>query len=675
MTTISPCRAPLLVLLAWVLLQPLLAAQEQEPAENAFEDLDELSLEELMEVEVETVYSASKQVQKTTEAPSSVTIVTAEDIQRFGYRNLAEVLEGVRGFYLTEDRNYARLGVRGFSPPGDYTTRILLMINGHRVNDPVYSSAATGNEFPLDVDLIERVEIIRGPGSSLYGSNAFLGVINVIVRRGASIDGVEIEAGAGTHGSMQARLSAGAEQENGPDILVSVSGAESEGGSLFYPEFADTSSDGWTDGTDGEESRSFFASASDGDWRFFAAHSARDKEIPTGAYGTVFDAEGSETLDVYTLLDLAWEKKFDGPYSLLARVFYDSFDYSGDYLYDYEDDGPPFTTNRDIGQGSRYGAEAQVTWTGSEDHRVTSGLEVSRLSGLEQRNLDEGGEVFLDDEREGTLWGLFVQDEIALSHSLALTAGIRHDQDYSFGGTTNPRLALVWAATESATFKGLYGRAFRAPNTYELYYEDASTAKQSSDLDPETIETFELVWEQRIREGYKSSLSLYHYDIDDLIVQVVDPGDGLLVFVNQDRVEANGVEVEVNGQTESGLRGGLSYAYQRVRDETTDDAIPNSPEHLAQLHFSAPILRSSWQAGIEVLFAGDRLTLAGAEAEDSLVTNLTLLRKEILHGVDFSVSIRNLFDTEYAHPGSGEHLQDTIEQDGRTFFVSLRGRF
>ena len=157
------------------------ADRRRVPADTG--NLKDLSLEELMDVQVRTVYSASKRTQTLAEAPASVTIITADEIRKYGYRTLADILQSVRGFFVTYDRNYDYLGVRGFGRTGDYNSRVLLMVDGHRINDNVYDSAAIGTEFILDVDLIDRVEIVRGPASALYGSNAFFGVINVITRQ------------------------------------------------------------------------------------------------------------------------------------------------------------------------------------------------------------------------------------------------------------------------------------------------------------------------------------------------------------------------------------------------------------------------------------------------------------------------------------------------------------
>lgn len=133
-------------------------------------DLTQLSIEQLLSVEV---YSASKFVQKTTEAPSAVTVITSADISSYGYRTLADILNSVRGMNVTYDRNYQYLGIRGFNRPGDYNSRVLLLVDGYRVNDANFDTASIGGEFFLDVDLIKRVEVVRGPGSSIYGSNAF----------------------------------------------------------------------------------------------------------------------------------------------------------------------------------------------------------------------------------------------------------------------------------------------------------------------------------------------------------------------------------------------------------------------------------------------------------------------------------------------------------------------
>ena len=191
-----------------------------------------------MRIEVQRVFGASERLQPVTEAPSSVTIVTADEISRYGYRTLADILRSARGFFVSNDRNYSYVGARGFARAGDYNTRVLLLINGHRFNDNVYDQAAIGADFGVDVAMMERVEIIRGPASSLYGTSAFFAVVNVITRNGASINGVSVHVDAGPHGTTMARISGGRRFANGVDLAVS-STVEGNSGEkhLYFPAF------------------------------------------------------------------------------------------------------------------------------------------------------------------------------------------------------------------------------------------------------------------------------------------------------------------------------------------------------------------------------------------------------------------------------------------------------
>jgi iron complex outermembrane receptor protein len=158
------------------------------PAAEKPIDLTALSIEELMNI---PVYGASRFEQKQTEAPSFVSVITGDSIRKHGYRNLADILRSISSFVVISDRNYNYIGVRGFGRTGDYNSRILVLIDHHRINENVYNAFDPGNGFPLDVDLIDRVEVIRGPGSSLYGSDAFFGVINIITKNGNHIGGVD----------------------------------------------------------------------------------------------------------------------------------------------------------------------------------------------------------------------------------------------------------------------------------------------------------------------------------------------------------------------------------------------------------------------------------------------------------------------------------------------------
>ncbi|HTZ17286.1 MAG TPA: TonB-dependent receptor plug domain-containing protein, partial [Dissulfurispiraceae bacterium] len=260
-----------------IFIYAFLTSPQPVHADAPSSDLKKLSLEQLMDIEVESVYGASRYEQKVTEAPSSVSIITADDIKKYGYRTLADILRSVRSFQITNDRNYSYIGVRGFGRTGDYNSRILLLVDGHRINDNIYNQALVGEDFIIDIDLIERVEIIRGPGSSLYGNNAYLAVINVITRKAGDVGGVETSVAGGSFSAYKGRVSYGNNFGNNAYGVFSASGLDSKGPhSLFYKEY-DTpeTNNGITNNTDYERSQSFFGKVGYGDLTLESAFISR----------------------------------------------------------------------------------------------------------------------------------------------------------------------------------------------------------------------------------------------------------------------------------------------------------------------------------------------------------------------------------------------------------------
>lgn len=215
--------------LSFCLLALLL--QTQASAEDEFSEPDLLltTEDDLLFQEIPSVYSASKYEQKVTKAPDSISIVTADEIKKYGYRTFGDILASLKGFYNTNDRNYGFAGARGFGLPSDFNTRLLLLIDGHRFNDNIYDSFDTSNGFPVDIDMIERVEIVRGPSSSLYGTSAFFGVINIITRRGRDQEGVNVTASYGSFDTYKTRVSYGDRFSNGVEMFLTGTFYDSQG--------------------------------------------------------------------------------------------------------------------------------------------------------------------------------------------------------------------------------------------------------------------------------------------------------------------------------------------------------------------------------------------------------------------------------------------------------------
>ncbi len=648
-------------------------AQAHKPTQQ---DMSNLSLEDLMKVEI---YTASKHWQKLAEAPSSISIVTADEIQKYGYRTLADILQSVRGIYISYDRNYSYVGVRGLSRPGDYNSRMLLLVNGHRMNDNVYNQASIGTDFPIDVDLIERVEVVRGPSSSLYGASAFFGVINVVTKQGRDLKGPVVSFAAGSFGTYKGRLSFGERFRNGLDMALSGSFYDSAGSHrLFFREFADpATNNGVAVDADYDKAQSLLGSLSFGDFGVQAVYGSREKGIPTGSYGTVFNDPRTRTIDAQGYVDLQYQHCFSDGFDLSARVSYDRYSYDGTYIYDYDGNGkPPFVENVDRTRGAWWSTELNASKTLMEKHSVKAGIEYHDNLRQDQSNYDiDPFLMHLDDKRTSKVWALFAQDEFRPRKDLIISAGLRYDHYYSFGGTTNPRVAVIYSPWDRTTVKLLYGQAFRSPNSFELYYGEGGTNEANPRLMPETIKTSEIVVEQYLGKHVRFTASGFSNRIHGLITQRLDPTNGLIQFSNLQDVRGNGLESEIEGKWSGGLEARVSYALQSSQNAETGNVLSNSPKTLAKINLIAPLVGRGLSAGFEGLYSGARRTLGPTDLRPYFVSNLTLLSQKLWKGLDVSIGAYNLLNTRYADPGAEEHRQKAIEQDGRSFRLKLTYRF
>ena len=648
------------LMLAGCCLGLALAAQAQAADDQLAQatDLFSSSLDDLLSVPVS---GASKFDQPISEAPSSISVVTAETIKLFGYRTLADLLRAQRGFFVSNDRNYSYVGVRGFGRSGDYNSRLLVLVDGHRINESSYDSALMGEDFILDLDLVQRVEIIRGPASSLYGNSAFFGVINVITRHGTGLRGMELAGSAGGFESYKGRISYGTRLDN--DLALSVSGSyyDSAGDrSLYYPAFDDpATNNGVAHNLDGERSNSLFATASWRDLTLQAAYANRRKDIPTASYGVDFNARPDFTNDRYAYVNLKYEHAFPADLWLQARLYYDYYDYYGEGIYSG-------VLNRDESTSNRVGTELQASKLLGGSHLLIAGAGFS-YSSTSFTNYDQDPfSSYLDLRNNAVNWSAFLQDEYSILPELILNAGLRFDHYELFGGEVNPRLALIYTPLTQSTIKLIYGEAFRAPNNYELYYTAAGLGlKANPNLKPETIRTYELIYEQRLFDNYRLTLSGFYNKISDMVSVVADPSDPTLdTFDNISSASVRGAEAELEAKWRSGFSGRISYSYQQAKDDQTGLRLVNSPQHSAKANLVLPLVGDQLLSGIELQYLGNRRTLAGNRAGDQLITNLTLFSQKWIKGLECSLSLYNLFDQRYDDPASSDHAMDSIRQDG-----------
>ncbi|HTG01983.1 MAG TPA: TonB-dependent receptor [Nitrospirota bacterium] len=631
--------------------------------------------------DVPLVYGASKYEQKVTEAPSSVSVITASDIRTYGYRTLADILKSIRSFYVTYDRNYSYVGVRGFGPPGDYNSGILLLVDGHRVNNNIYDSAYIGTEAIIDVDLIDHVEVIRGPGSSLYGSNAFFAVVNVITKRGRDWKGYEVSGEAGSYDTYKGRLSYGQRFTSGLETVISASGYDSKGQRLYFGQYdpANPNHDtraangGYADNADYDRSRTIFFKSTYSDFTAAGAYVSRTKGIPTGSFGTDFNNRSSKTEDEHIFADLKYDHAITPKTDLSLRLFYDYYHYDGIYAY-YQD--PTLNTMQsDWSYGTWWGGEARLT-SNMNGHRVIVGAEYQ--GNLRQDQGDDYAGLPSDswrDLRRSENWAFYVQDEVRLSKKMLFNAGLRYDHYTTFGDTTNPRLALIYNPTDEVAVKLLYGTAFQTPNVYDLYYSFMGIQLPNPGLKPENITTYELVYEQFLGKEFTVSVSGYHYRITDLIAQI-NVGTASTMYKNVSAVSATGVEFELHKKWANSTDVRASYSTQRAEDEMTGEPLTNSPEHLAKLNISAPLLGQKTYVGAEEQYTSRSKAQDGGFLGGYFITNVTLFSQKYMRSFDVSASIYNLFDKSYSYPVSANLLPlNAVRQDGRTYRFKITYAF
>ena len=531
-------RASPLLGLALVLLAQSSLAQE----------LDEDLIGGFGDEEFVTIATGTRQ--QVSRAPSSATVITPADIKAIGATSLSEALETVPGLHVSADPG-------GYNPiyiiRGIHTqdnAQVLMLING--VPATRLEAGNRGKAWGrMPVENIQRIEVIRGPGSALYGADAFAGVINVVTKSPDDIDGTEIGARVGSYRSGEAWLLHSAE----------VAGFKAG----FYLDYFQTDGqDGRIDADAQTGADRFFgtrASLAPGDvnldldsvhgrlelqrdlWKLRLGYKGGTGGTGAGV-GQSLDPFGSARVDEYTG-DLSYENpEFAEDWEVSGRLSYanyvtDSKVWVAPPGVDYTPFGGAFPTGV-VGKPGTSERNARLDlsafYTGIKAHRLRFGggyiyqdlydvkdhrnfVQTPPL-GLPAPVTDHSDSApFLKEGDRRDLYG-FVQDQWNFAPDWELTAGLRYDGYSDFGDTVNPRLALVWQTTYNLTSKLLYGRAFRPPSFSELNLINNPVSLGNPDLDPETIDWAELDFDYQPRGDLRTGLSLFYVPLTSVWVRV-----------------------------------------------------------------------------------------------------------------------------------------------------------
>ena len=651
---------------------------------------------------LEEVTAASRVTESVEDAPASVTIISYQELKAMAYPTVAEAVRGVRGLYLSDDRSYVTVGVRGFSRPGDYGSRVLILLDGQPMNDNYIWSSYVGFDGRVDIDDIERIEVVRGPGSVLYGTSAFFGVINLVTRSRNQPTHGEASLSTMEYGVGRARATASVRFAEDAGAWATVSGAQSAGGSFYYPELAadprDPNAELGADGrpVDGQSRNAdgFYAGMVTGRVWYKALTlqwflNSRQKRLPTGEYGTIFNDTRNHFADTRGMLEMRFEPKVSDELQFLSRVHANLYDFDGGSAYT-----APQGLNRDTYRGRWGGLEQRVVYTPTSAVRATVGGEVIRhFQTLQRGEADNGPYVFDNAGNPGrndpfTVAAGYALADVTVHPRVKISAGARLDyysslETFDVASALNPRLAFIFKPYDSGNLKVMAGKAFRAPSVYELYYS-SPTQPRSQNLQPEQVSSGEVELTHRFSPLVSATLAGYGNYVTKLI-ELRDVTGGKTQYANSTApVMVLGGEAELRREWRSGWMVAGTYSLQRASYVDAPDLreVPNSPTHLGSLKGAAPIIGRSLMGMTRLTVEGPRhdgsvrsTDAPQGDTDTGVVWDLVLSGEAERLGVRYAIGAYNLLDWRYDIVPSGEFRQRTLVQSGRTFLASVTASF
>ena len=658
-------------------------------------------------------------------APSVASVITAKDIKASGARLLDEVLEMVPGLHVSLsvlNRLNPVYSVRGIHT--GMNPHVLLLVNGVRLFESINGGRL--NDYRIPVTNIERIEVIRGPGSAVYGAEAFSGVINIITKKADDINGTVLGARAGSFDTLDAWLQSSFKLGQW-DVAASLEYANTEGddGRSVNADLQ-TGFDGLfgtsaslapgTLATDNRQLNTTIAADKD-HWSLFFNGWNQDGGVGAGA-AQALDPVGSNNQDSYLLALDYNDLEITQNWQLDAHLSYKSYDLKVRYQIlppgarvpigadgnlltppgcvtpsNHSVFGPICLVDFPDGFHGNPGGKEHTShlelvsrYDGLADHhiRLAIGVEQTDINLDEQKNFGPGiidgsvtpingnltdvtgtADIFMLN-KERTVNYFSLQDEWRLAPDWELVAGVRYDDYSDFGDTTNPRLALVWATDYNLTTKFLYGRAFRAPSFGELYYENNPIVLGNSALQPERIDMFELVFDYRPSFTVQSVLNLFAYQADDLIEYVSGMAQ------NVGKQDGHGFEFELNWQAAKNLKLRSYYALQLSKNKKTNADVHDAPQRSFYLAGDWSFT-SRWSLNPQLNWIADRPRASSdgrAEIGDYTLVDLSL-RHQSDSAWEYAAKIGNLFDADAREPSNGT-IPDDYPLAGRSIYLEVR---
>lgn len=635
-----------------------------------FKQLLAMDLGEMLKVEVAT--GTAKQL---SEAPAVVSVITADDIKVTGARTLGEALERIPGLHVSASVNRVNsmFTIRGIQT--DSTPQVLVLLDG--VNISELTTWSTNFSFRYPTNFIERIEIIRGPGSAVYGADAFSGVINIITKSSSKNEGFEFGTNVGSFDYIESWLNGNFAFDE-LKVNLSITHEEQGNDNDRITPFGVMQRDRDMDNIHLNMEYGDFAMKN---W-YYRIH--QKMGVGPGIFGNDVDRDIGEIWKT----QVNWSGTITSEIDASANVSYVRSRYDalfqlfppGEWLVGADGNvfQPPFIPvqfpdgiiGQPQGTTNKFNINAAAIYSGIEGHRLRLGLGIENSELTDVQELKNFGPGVLDEANipndfvsrtlvdvSGTpfiytpdydrdLKFISIQDEWKFAENWELTAGLRYDDYSDFGSTTNPRLALVWNSTETLTSKLLYGTAFRAPKVAELAFINNPSVLGNQNLDPEKIKTIELAFDYRPNNNFSGLLNIFTYKSEDLIQLDSDN-----IYQNIGEQDGQGVEIEANWQATEKLRLNANISWLDSDLPLIDQDKEQVPGFMGFLDVRYQIA-DEWLLTVQNYLINDRKRQAGdtrPEVDDYVKTDLTLLWQSEASW-SFKLGVKNLFDDDIREP-------------------------
>ena len=641
------------------------------------------------------VVAAERQLTLASDAPSSITLITSQEIRAFGWLTLAEALRSVRGLTTTDDRGYTSLGVRGYAASGTYNNRLLVLSDGHVTNDLSLGQGFIGQDFDTDLADVERIEVVRGAGAVHYGSAAFLAVVNVVHKTPAAGVHGAVSATVLDQSGLGAQLSAAGD---GKWIALHAGGFRSDGERVFTSPVATGPASGTAQNVDGERASHVDLRARLGDFSLAGSFNQRSKDLPTAPFDTVFGKPGTDVRDTRFFGELSWARTFASGVSADARVSYDGRRHDSALQLKAADTND---TNAYPGSNGRLAdwvdAEARLRLPPLWGNRLFLGAQLQEVARVQFSSLSpaasiSGATQAPDTDYSGQIFSVYGGDDLKLGERVQLDAAVRVDSyGDSFGTIANPRIALIAQPYLAGNFKLMYGTAFRAPSYYERFFTNGASQIPGNRCDsaglncivlqPETVRTGEFEHTHKFDDALSLLVAGYWSRIAS-ILRLAGVGGGKFAFGNRPTpTRSAGLEAEGRWQPAPGMMVSAWYAWARVTNEN-GFIVPNVPKHTAALRALWPLFGELLSVSGEAIWASHRYTafVNNANLETLVGESLTLnlgLSGQTRSGLRYSAVVQNLLDQTPLEPAGLEQpfLPKAVPQPGRALRATIGGSF